>query len=77
MDIPNYDKEIVAVHYEDGWIESVKLDTGEVIPISSAIILVENGIIPNCQVSNRDGREYIKGRIDQSYDNNLDRLPRF
>ena len=77
MNISDYERNITAVHYEDGWVESVKLSTGEVIPVSSAIILIENGLIPGYQVSNRDGREYIKGIIDQSYDNNIDRLPRF
>lgn len=69
---------IVAVHKdEDGAICRYKLDNGNVLDKSQAIIAVNKGEIEGCNVfTTRDGGEAIRSNRGQE-DYALDRLPTF
>ncbi|MEW9124399.1 MAG: DUF3892 domain-containing protein [Thermotaleaceae bacterium] len=53
---------IVAVRkYNDGSIESVKLDNGNVLAIGRAIRVTKEGLITNASIEmDDDGKEFIK-----------------
>lgn len=53
--------QIVAVRkYDDGNIESVKLDNGDVLSYDRAIEVVKEGLIDNVRVElNGEGREFL------------------
>lgn len=53
--------EIVAIRkYDDGSIESVKLDNGDVLSYDRAIEVVKDGLIDNVRVEiDGEGREFL------------------
>jgi hypothetical protein len=62
---------------EDGDIEQVKTDQGNVYSLSQAIGLAKEQQLSNVIAAHRGDREYIRTKPDGSEGNNLDSMPEF
>lgn len=70
-------KTIVAVRMDGSDVEMYKLSDGTIVDEQRAVLMVRNGEIENCIVSNRNDIEYIRSMPDGDPNNNLQNLPRF
>jgi hypothetical protein len=69
---------IVAVRKNDqGEIEQIKTDQGNVYPLSQAVQMAKENQLANVKAAHRGEREYIRSKPDGTEDNNLDQMPEF
>ena len=72
-------KEIIACHHENGTVNKVKLNTGNIITIEEAIKIAKENKLTNFTASydNRSKKEVLRGRRETVPNGRLYDLPRF
>ena len=73
----NSQREIVAVHMEDGNLAAFKLDDGTILSKTEAIELTKRGGIKDCNVGRRGSRETLRRNPVEDASKALTNLPRF
>lgn len=69
---------IQSVHYENGSIEAVKFQNGQVVDVQTAIEMTEADLIEDANTGvNRKGEKTLRSYPDGDPSNNLSNLPRF
>ena len=70
-------REIVAVHMEEGNLAAFKLDDGTILSKTEAIELTKRGGIKDCNVGRRGSRETLRRNPVEDASKSLTNLPRF
>lgn len=69
---------IQSVHYEDGSIQAVQFQNGQVVDVQTAIEMTEADLIEDANTGvNRKGEKTLRSYPDGDPSNNLSNLPRF